>query len=497
MPEPPLLECQKITKRFGGAAALDGVDFSLVAGEAHGLVGANGAGKSTLMKILAGAIGDYEGQTRIDGQAVRLDTPQRSLAAGISMVYQELSGVGQLSVAENLFLGRQPITRLGRVDWRAMRRAAQEYLAELQIEVDVRRRLDSYPLAIRQLVEIARGLHSGSRVLILDEPTSALSPPETRRLFELVGRARQRGVAIVLISHFIEDVLEVCDRVTLLRDGQRVFTRAAAELSKAEVIHAMLGHQISADEPGYLGRVRLPPATSAAPGLVCEGLTLEGAFRDVTLSVAPGETLGIYGFVGAGHSELVRALAGGLAPTGGTVRVDGAALAASPRAAIGRGVVFVGADRAQSLVHASPLYKNVTLAHLSRALGPWLRRGPEMAVAEPRLAQVGCRPLDARLAAGALSGGNQQKVVIAKWLLGPARYWLLEEPTRGMDVGAKQEVLALVAQLKQQGAGVILASSEPELVLEHSDRIVVMSRGRVAREFANCEVDKSALVHHA
>lgn len=492
----PLLECHQIAKRFGGEVALAGVDFTLRAGEVHGLVGCNGAGKTTLMKILAGAIADYEGTIAVGGQPVQLDSPQAALAHGIAMVYQELSGIGQLSVAENLFLGRQPTTRLGGIDWRGMRRAAADYLAELDIHIDVTRRLDSYPLAIRQLVEIARGLHSGSQVLILDEPTSALSPPEVARLFELIRRARERDRSLVFISHFIEDVLAICDRVTILKDGHCVTTRPAGELDKSSVIHAMLGYQLDAAEEGLA--VTLPPARESTGGLAGRELSLAGAFEQITLSVAPGETLGIYGFVGAGHSELAHCLAGSLAADSGTVTVDGRTLKPGRASdAIRQGVVFVGADRSQTLVLGSEIYKNVTLAHLRRTIGNWLSGSREVETTEPMLAKVDCRPANPHLKAGALSGGNQQKVVIAKWLLGPARYWVLEEPTRGMDVGAKQEIMALMQALKRAGAGIVLASSEPELILEHSDRILVMSRGRQTREFADCRVDKPTLMHDA
>ncbi|MBL9122372.1 MAG: sugar ABC transporter ATP-binding protein, partial [Planctomycetaceae bacterium] len=394
-PLPPLLECQGITKRFGVSRALAGVDFALWPGEVHGLVGTNGAGKSTLMKILAGAFPHDEGTIRLAGGTVALGTPQAARHLGIAMVYQELSGIGQLSLAENLFLGRQPTTRLGRIDWRAMRERSRDYLAELGIDVAVERRLDRYPLAVRQLVEIARGLHSGARILILDEPTSALSPPEAQRLFELVGRLRSRGVTIVLVSHHLDEVLSVCDRVTILRDGQLVRTAAARELDKHQVIQLMLGERASSDplEAGLEAAVRLPPRSAAAPRLVAENLSLAGKFAGISLAVAPGECLGLYGYAGAGHQELVHALAGARRPTGGRVLVEGRPLSpGSTRAAVRQGVVLVAADRAQTLVHRAPIYQNVTLSHLRSSIGEWLTPGREAAVTRPLLQQVGCRP---------------------------------------------------------------------------------------------------------
>ena len=495
--ETPLLECRGIGKQFGGQTVLADIDLSIRAGEIHGLVGSNGAGKSTLMKILAGAVPDHEGLILLDGQRIELASPQAALAHGIAMVYQELSGIGQLSVAENLFLGRQPTTRLGTIDWAGMRRQAREQLAELQLQIDVGRRLDSYPLVVRQMVEIARGLHSGARLLILDEPTSALSPPETRRLFEFLRGLRERGVAIVFISHFIEDVLEICDRLSILKDGRLLSTGPASQWQKHDVIQAMLGHTL-ATSLAEAGQIRLPPPTSSLPILEARGISLTGAFSDIDLSVSPGECLGLYGFVGAGHQELAHALAGTLTVSQGQMLLEGRPLpAGKTRQAIRRGLVLVAADRAQTLVHQSEIYKNVTLAHLRSAVGNWLSSPREVSVTRPLLERVGCRPRAPRLPAGRLSGGNQQKVVLAKWLLGPVRVLVLDEPTRGMDVGAKQEIMALVRDLKSRGTAVILSSSEPEMLLEHADRILVLSRGRISHEFSDVALDKPTLMRQA
>lgn len=492
------LECKKISKRFGGETALWNVDFELNRGEVHGLVGSNGAGKSTLMKILAGALPDHSGEILIESERVNLSSPKVAMAHGIAMVYQELSGIGALSVAENLFLGRQPTTRFGRIDWKTMVRRSREYLAELNIAIDVRRRLDSYPLVIRQMVEIARGLHSGAKALILDEPTSALSPPETQRLFQLITQLRERGVAAIFISHFIEDVLAICDRVTILRDGRRLETTPCQQVDKHYVIHTMLGHSLKGSEIGYEAGVSLPKRTKSPPRLTVRGLSRMGAFENVDLQVAEGECLGLYGFVGAGHQELVRSIAGALAFDSGSVTVDKATLKkGNVHQAVQQVVVLVPADRADSLVHQAPIYKNATMAHLKRFMGNWLMRFIELARVGPLLDQVGCRPPLPRLKAGQLSGGNQQKVVLAKWLLGPITVLILEEPTRGMDVGAKEEVLKLVHKQKMLGAAILLASCEPELILAHADRIVVMSRGKVVQEFAETTVDKPTLMRHA
>ncbi|MFO0948989.1 MAG: sugar ABC transporter ATP-binding protein [Planctomycetota bacterium] len=498
MAEDRLLECQGIGMRFGGETALAGVDFTLSRGEVHGVVGSNGAGKSTLMKILAGALPDHSGSIKIEGRPVSLSSPRAALEQGIAMVYQELSGVGQLSVAENLFLGRQLTTAAGTIRWSAMREQSRQFLAEMGIDVDVRKRLDRFPLVIRQMVEIVRGVHSGARILILDEPTSALSPPETRRLFDLIRKLRQREVSIVFISHFIEDVLEISDRVTILRDGRRIETKLARDMDKHYVIHTMLGHGLEGQEIGFEAPVTLPNKRDGDGALSVKSLGKPGLFEEIDLSISSGECLGLYGFVGAGHQEFAHAVAGALRPATGSVFVDGVPLRpGSPHDAVQRGIALVAADRAQTVIRGEPIYKNLTIAHLRRSVGEWLVRGKEVRVAQPLVNRVGCKPAQPRLKAGNLSGGNQQKIVLGKWLLGPVRVLVLEEPTRGMDVGAKEEVMNLVKELKREGAAVLLASTEPELLLAHADRILVFRRGKVHHEFAGTTVSKQDLIRNA
>lgn len=497
MIEPLLLSCRQITVRFGGVAALQDVDFSLEKGEIHGLVGCNGAGKSTLMKVLAGAVPHYEGLTTLDGHPQRLDSPRTALAHGVAMVYQELSGINQLSVAENLYLGRQPITSWGAIDWRAMRRRAEAELAALDVHVDVRRPLRESPLVIRQLVEIARGLNSGARILILDEPTSALSPPEAQRLFAVMRSLRDRGVAQIFISHFLEDVLAICDRVTILRDGRNIATQPARSVTRSELIAQMVG-QVSDAAGEETVEATLPPASKAPVRLRIDGFRKNGTFEDVSFRVRKGECVGLYGFVGAGHQELVQAIAGALPLESGETRLDDhRAPIRHVSEAVAAGVVLVAADRGRTVNRAAPIAHNVTLGHLRSTMGSWLTRRREAAVCRPVLERVGCRPPDPDKLAGQLSGGNQQKVVFAKWLLGPIRVLLLEEPTRGMDVHAKTEVMKLVAEQQAAGAAVVLASTEPELLLAHADRIITFARGRVVQEFVGRTVTKADLMHAA
>ena len=493
----PLLECRNIGVRYGGVVALSDVNFTLQPGEVHGLVGCNGAGKSTLMKVLAGVVPDYTGEIRLDQKLVHLGSPREALSHGIAMVYQELSGIEQLSVAENLFLGRQLVNSWGQIDWKEMNRQATASLAELDIHINVRSRLRDFPLVIRQMVEIARGLHSGARVLILDEPTSALSLPEARRLFELIKHLQSRGVAIVFISHFIEDVLAICDRVTILKDGRKLETRPTSELDRTTIIRRMVG-ETGESTTEECTEATLPAAIGGKPRLDVRGLNKAGYFDEITLDVKPGECLGLYGFVGAGHQDLVHALAGATSVERGEVLLDGKPQRTGDvSASVQNGIVLVAADRAQTLARRASIAHNMTLAHLRKNLGNWLVRKREHRVCRPMLETVGCRPLNPVLRAGSLSGGNQQKVVLAKWLLGPIRVLLLEEPTRGMDVHAKAEIMELVAEQKRQGAAVILASTEPELVLAHADRIATLARGRITRIFTNEQATKQDLMRFA
>ena len=494
-----LLECRQISKHFGGVTALQNVDFTLNASEVHGLVGSNGAGKSTLMKILAGVLSDHEGEILLRGSSVKLTTPSVAQQLGIAMVYQELSGIGQLSIAENLFLGRHPTKGpFHRIDWKLLYQQASEYLRELDIELDIRDRLDRHPLVVQQMVEIARGLHSGARILILDEPTSALSPPEIKRLFTLIRQLKDKGVSLIFISHFIEDVLEICDRVTILKDGALVKTSQTNEISKHEVIHAMLGHSLDEQEMGYETGQQLPPRTSAPPLLKVKSLSHSGLFQNVHLEVAPGECLGLYGFVGAGHQELIHALAGARTPHAGQILIDQEELTPGDvPSAIAKGMVLVAADRTQTLIRPFPVHENVTMSYLKRAVGSWFTKKKSSDSSLPLLKQVGCRPANPMLTAGSLSGGNQQKVVLAKWLYRPIKVLLLEEPTRGMDVGAKEEIMTMIAEMKRQGTAVILASTEPELLIAHADRILTFSRGKIVHEFQDEVVDKASLMHVA
>ncbi|HEX4171748.1 MAG TPA: sugar ABC transporter ATP-binding protein [Acetobacteraceae bacterium] len=495
---PPPLKLSGITKSFGGVMALQDVHLSLRPGEIHGLVGENGAGKSTLMKIIAGVHPDYHGETRVDGQQVRFASPRDARAAGIGMVHQELSAVRDLSVAENVYLGMQPVNRFGLIDWREMRRGAAEHLQSLGIELDPRMPMGALPLGLQQLVEIARVLFSGARIIILDEPTSALSPPEVERLFGLLGRLRAAERSIVFISHFIDDVLAICDRVTVLRNGRAIATEPCAGVDKRWVIDSMIGAGHAELEESYLSDIRLQSRRDAPVVLSLEGLSRTGAYHDVSLHVHAGEILGIYGFLGAGQVELARTLFGRLIAERGHIVLGGKPLRLSSTARARRaGIAFLPEDRHMMLFTAEPVFKNMTIAILDRINRIWLRPKVERNIAECHVSRMRIRPPQVGRQLGTLSGGNQQKVALAKWLTHLPRVLVLSEPTRGMDVGAKQDVVNIVRGLRDRGVAIVVVSTEPETVLSLGDRIVVMRKGGVVREFANEPVSKDRLLEAA
>jgi ribose transport system ATP-binding protein len=492
---PPLLELERISKTFGGVTALRDVNFGLERGEIHGLVGENGAGKSTLMKIIAGVHSEYAGEMRLDGRPVRFASPKAALAAGIGMVHQELSAVHALSVAENVYLGAQPTDRLGRIDWRAMRRGAREHLQSLGIDIDPRTPMGALPLGMQQLVELSRVLFSGARIIILDEPTSALSPPEVERLFEVLRRLRGAAHSLIFISHFLDDVLAVCDRVTVFRNGRKVATEACSSVDKRWVIDRMIGAGHEELEESYLADIALHSAPNAPVVLEAEGLSSAGAYRNVSLQVRAGEVLGIYGFLGSGQLELARTLFGRLRAERGRIAVDGRPIRLSSTARARRaGIAFVPESRRMMLFSQEPVFKNVTISILERIHRLWLRPAAERGIARQHIEALHIRPPRVDQALGTLSGGNQQKVGLAKWLTYLPRVLVLSEPTRGMDVGAKDDVMKTVRGLRARGIGIVVVSTEPETVLSLADRILVMKKGEVVRQFSNEPVSKDRLL---
>jgi len=494
----PILELRGITKAFGGVEALRGVDFALSAGEIHGLVGENGAGKSTLMKIIAGVHPEFSGHFLLDGQETRFRSARDARAAGIAMVHQELSVAPDLTVAENVFLGSQPTNRFGLVQWRRMAREAGEQLARFGIDVDPLARLGDLPIGLQQLIEIARVLFSGARIIILDEPTSALSPPEVERLFATLRRLRDEGTAIVFISHFIEDILRVSDTVTVFRNGRKVAEAQAADTDKAALIEAMIGTGREALEETYTHDMALPQPSHQPVVLAANQLSLARSLRDVSFEVRSGEVLGIYGFMGCGQLELARILFGKLRPDRGALAVAGDLKSFRSTAnARQAGIAFVPESRRSMLFHQEPVYKNISISILGRISSLLLKPSQERELAKRQVEQLQIRPAAVELDLGMLSGGNQQKVALAKWLSFPPRVLVLCEPTRGMDVGAKNDVIHIIRDLRAKGLAIIVLSTEPETVLSLADRIIVLKRGAVVREFAGETISKDRLLEAA
>ncbi|MFO1038901.1 MAG: sugar ABC transporter ATP-binding protein [Geminicoccaceae bacterium] len=495
-PVTPILELAGIGKTFGGVTALTGVDFALRAGEVHGLVGENGAGKSTLMKIIAGVHTEYDGEMRIDGRPVHFRSARDALAAGIGMVHQELSIVPSLTVAENVFLGTQPTNGAGVVRWRAMAREAKDHLQRLGIDIDPGLEAGRLPLGLQQLVELGRVLFSGARIIILDEPTSALSPPEIKRLFDVLGRLKGQGTSFVFISHFLEDVLEVSDRVTVFRNSRRIATEDASSIDKHWVIERMIGRGHEELEEVLEGDgVQLASPEGAPVVLEGRGMTRKGAFTDVSLQVRAGEVLGLYGFMGSGQLDLARSLMGKLVPEQGSVSLDGQPLKlTSTSRAKQAGIALVPESRRSMLFAYEPVYKNISISILERIGRLLLRPKKEREIAQGHVDRLRIRPYSVEPELRKLSGGNQQKVALARWLTHMPRVLILAEPTRGMDVGAKDDVVKIVRGLKAQGVGIVVASAEPETVMALADRIIVLRKGTITREFRNETVSKDRLL---
>ncbi len=491
----PLLELVGISKSFGGVNALTDVDFTLRAGEIHGLVGENGAGKSTLMKIIAGVHVEFDGTMRVDGREMRFRSARDARAAGIGMVHQELSVVPDLTVAENVLLGRQPVGRLGVIDWRRMVRESGDHMRSMGIEVNPRARMGSLAIGMQQLVELSRVLFSGARIIILDEPTSALSPPEVERLFEVLRRLRHSGRSIVFISHFLDDVLKIADTVTIFRNGAKVVTHTAKGIDKKWIIERMIGAGHDQLEESYTGEIELASKPDARVVMETEKLTLGRAYRDISLKVRAGEVLGIYGFMGCGQIELVRTMFGKMHADRGEMRLDGRHVRLLNTAAARRaGIAFVPESRRSMLFHLEPVFKNVSIAVLQKFGRIMLKPKFERKIAGDHVQRLRIRPTSVERLLGTLSGGNQQKVALAKWLTYLPKVLILSEPTRGMDVGAKDDVVKIVRGLRDQGIGIVIASTEPETVLSLADRILVMKKGEITHEFSGETVSKDRLL---
>jgi ABC-type sugar transport system ATPase subunit len=472
-----LLELEGARKAYPGVRALQGVDLRVERGEVHALLGENGAGKSTLMKVVAGSVTPDAGHMTVDGHPVPLGSLEAAKASGVALVYQDLSLVPQLTVGENVLLGRWPTTRLGTVAWDELHATARRHLGRIGLDVDPRRRVDELGMAERQLVEIAKALSGDVRVLLLDEPTSALSDPEARHLFGIVRDLTASGVAVVYVSHRLPEVLDIADRISVLRDGQLVGTVRATDVDEARLARMMVGRAVGGGAPPA------PVAANGAPmAMRARGLARPPRLKPVDLELRAGEVVAVFGLVGSGRTRLARTLFGLEPATGGTLEVAGKPVhIAAPADAIALGIGYLGEDRAAGIVPRMTLAENITLASLRRlGRGPLLATGQERQLAKRFADELGIRaPLDRR--AETLSGGNQQKLVLARWLCTSAGVLVLDDPTRGIDVGAKEEVFRLVRRLAGDGAAILYLTSETREARTLADRVLIMADGRIVR----------------
>lgn len=491
----PHIEVRGVSKSFGGAVALRAVNTAVQAGTVHALVGENGAGKSTLGKIMAGILAPDEGQVEVYGQPVELRSPRQALELGITMVAQELSLVPHRSARDNVFLGmesvRGPLVDEGR-DRARVARLVEEY----GIQVDPDQLVGRMSVADQQKVEILRSLARDAQLIVMDEPTARLSSAEARGLRGMVRQLADGGVTVVYVSHFLEEVLAIADRVTIMRDGEVVRTSPAADETRSSLIEGIVGRKLEAVFPA-----RRPPPPEAPPVLEVEGLGREGVFSEVDFTVREGEIVTLAGLVGSGRSETARAIFGADRATAGRMTLDGAPYAPrSPRDAIRSGVAMVPESRsAQGLLGRMTVRANTTLAHLSLFTlpGGFLRSRPETEAAEEAVRTVRLTGATIHSVITELSGGNQQKTLFGRWLVSRPRLFIADEPTRGVDVGAKRGIYDLLAALAEAGMAVLIVSSELEEVLGLSHRVLVMSNGRLAGEVAGADATETSVMELA
>ena len=490
MPATPLLRLDGIVKSFPGVRALRGVSFDVRAGEVHALLGENGAGKSTLIKVMSGVHAPDEGGMSVAGRKVSFASPQDAQAAGIAAIYQELLLFPELSVAENVLMGHAPRLAWGGIDWTKMRADTAEILRSLDIyDLDPDMTVGALSVGNRQRVEIAKALSMNARVLIMDEPTAALTQADVERLFGIVRRLRERGVGIIYISHRLVEIFDLADRVTVLRDGEQVGTREVAEVDEPALITMMVGRTLD----------QLYPHRAPDPGavvLAAERVAFPGTVEQASLTLRAGEIVGLAGLVGSGRSELAQILFGVTPAVSGQIAIDGKPVTIdSPSRAKNLGIAYVPEDRGiQGLIRAMRIRENVSLAVLND-LATWYftgRKG-EHDLAARDIGRFGIRASSMEQVVGKLSGGNQQKVVLAKWLATDPRILILDEPTRGIDVGAKAEIHKIMTELAAGGMAILMISSELPEVLGMSDRILVMREGRIVAEFDRAEADQERI----
>ncbi len=476
-----VLEMRDVTKRFPGVVAVKNGNLDLRPGEVHCLVGENGAGKSTLMKILAGAQPLDAGTITIDGEAVTIHSPHHAQQLGISMIYQEFNLSPYLSVAENIFLGREPrIPKTPFINWKKMYADAREILGRIRVNLDVRKPVNECSVAQQQMIEIAKAISFNSKIIVMDEPSATLTDHELEALFELIKTLKRQGIGMIYISHRLEEIFTIGNRVTVMRDGEYIATKQVCDVTREDIIRMMVGRDLTQEFPKEVfsrGKERLR----------VEGLSRKGAFKDVSFRLHEGEIMGLTGLVGAGRTEVARAIFGADAIDAGTIALDGKAITVkSPQDAIRQGIGLLTEDRKhQGLILGMSVRENTTLANL-RSLVKFLfvNRAKERQVTNDFVKELQIKTPHIEQTAQNLSGGNQQKVVLAKWLFTESKILIFDEPTRGIDVGAKVEIYKLMNELVRKGVCILMISSELPEVLGMCDRILVMHEGHIAGELS-------------
>jgi rhamnose transport system ATP-binding protein len=488
--EIPVVAVEAISKSFAGLKVLSEVSFYLFAGEVHALLGENGAGKSTLIKTLAGLHRPDEGRILVNGKPASFNTPRDAHHAGIATVHQELLLFPELTVAENVFLGQAPKTAWGGLDWPTMRRRARELLDSLDShDLDIDVRVATLSVANRQRVEIARALAQDARVVIMDEPTAALAEADVQRLMDIVRRLQARGVGIIYVSHKLPEIFALANRVTVLRDGQHVATKSIAEVTEATLVSMMVGRPLDRLYPPKIGK-------SGDVALELRSVTYRSVIRDISFSLRRGEILGIAGLVGSGRTETALTIFGITPATTGEILLDGKSVSiSSPEAARDLGIAYVPEDRGQQgLIRSQTIAENIALANLKRVVSGWfVDNGKVLTEATNAMTRFGVKARGPEQIVRELSGGNQQKVVLGKWLASTPKILIVDEPTRGIDVGAKAEIHHLMRKLAGEGMAILMISSELPEVLGMSDRVLVMNSGRIIATFEEGEVSAEAV----
>jgi galactofuranose transport system ATP-binding protein len=496
----PILTMTGISKEFPGVRALDDVDFRLFPGEVHALMGENGAGKSTLIKVLTGVYSIDAGNVVLDGQPVAFGSPQQAQQGGVSTLYQEINLVPNLSVAENIFIGREP-RRFGLIHWALVRERARALLRRLELDIDVATPLGSHSIAVQQMVAIARAVDISAKVLILDEPTSSLDASEVQQLFRVIRQLKESGIAILFVTHFLDQVYEVADRITVLRNGKLVGEYPTGELPHFNLVQKMIGKDLATLErlEEHQQRQELSKLESTRPVVEARELGRTGSVAPFHLAIHEGEVVGLAGLLGSGRTEVARLLFGADKADSGSVAVDGTAVAVrNPRAAMAQRIAFCSENRrTEGLVEELTVRENIVLA--LQAIRGWSRpigRRRQDELVDKYIKTLRITPADPDLPVRNLSGGNQQKVLLARWLITEPRLLILDEPTRGIDVGAKAEIQRLVVTLSDGGMAVLFISAELEEVLRLSHKIAVLRDRRLVSELANGEdVDADRIMH--